>query len=85
MFTGFYKKTLKFYTLFLLSFVGYTQNNIIPFKVDSLFDFNKPKTLGLPVAKFKETITIFSPHKNSNKYNHSVVLFPFKEMLYAQW
>lgn len=85
MFKGFYKTILKFYALFLISFVGYTQNNIIPFKVDSLFDFNKPKTLGLPVAKFKETITIFSPHKNSNKYNHGVVLFPFKEMLYAQW
>lgn len=85
MIAGFNLKTLKFSIFFLISFLGYTQNDSIPFKVNNLFDFNKPETLGLPVAKNKETITIFSPNKNTNKYNHGVVLFPFKNMLYAQW
>jgi hypothetical protein len=61
------------------------QKSDVPFKVDSLFDFNQPKTLGLPFAKGLETFTIFSPKKNDNKYNHGVVLYPFKGMLYAQW
>ncbi|SFS39496.1 sialidase family protein [Lutibacter maritimus] len=85
MIAGFNLKTLKFSIFFLISFLGYAQNDSIPFKVDPLFDFNKPETLGLPIVKNKETITIFSPHKNANKYNHGVVLFPFKNMLYAQW
>ncbi len=85
MIKSFKIKKLKFYVFFLISFVGYSQNDSIPFRVDDLFDFNKPETLGLPVAKNKETITIFSPTKNENKYNHGVVLFPFKDMLYAQW
>jgi hypothetical protein len=32
-----------------------------------------------------ETIIIFSPKNSDNKYNHGVVLLPFKGMLYAQW
>jgi len=56
-----------------------------PFTVDSLFDFNQANTLGLSKPEGLETITIFSPSKKDNKYNHGVVLFPFKGMLYAQW
>ncbi|MBI9041008.1 exo-alpha-sialidase [Lutibacter sp.] len=85
MINSFNLKIIKFYTLFFISIISYSQNDTLPFRVDSFFDFSKPETLGLPVAKNKETITIFSPHKNSNKYNHGVVVFPFKDMLYAQW
>ena len=61
------------------------QEKDVPFKVKQLFDFDQPETLGLPFAKGIETATIFSPQENDNKYNHGVVLFPFKDMLYAQW
>jgi len=57
----------------------------VPFRVLQLFDHGQPETLGLPWAAGAETFTIFSPGKNDNRYNHGVVLFPFKGMLYAQW
>ena len=40
-----------------------------------------PETLGLEFAKDLETFTIFSPDSTENKYNHGVVLYPFKGML----
>lgn len=53
---------------------------------EGLFDFDNPYTLGLEFIKETETFSIYSPTKeNDNKYNHGVVLFPFKEYLYAQW
>ena len=79
------KTILKWYMIFFIIPISYAQEPISTFKVDSFFDFNQPETLGLPVAKNKETITIFSPQDVDNKYNHGVVLFPFKGMLYAQW
>jgi hypothetical protein len=57
----------------------------VPFEVSSLFDFGQPLSLGLPCADGAETITIFSPGRNDNKYNHGVVAFPFKGTLFAQW
>ncbi|MCB0533583.1 MAG: exo-alpha-sialidase [Saprospiraceae bacterium] len=57
----------------------------VPFKVLPLFDLVQSKTLGLPVPDRLETISIFRPDDDENKYNHGVVLFPFKGMLYAQW
>ncbi|WP_228530381.1 sialidase family protein [Tamlana sp. I1] len=68
-----------------LCIVLHGQEHIKPFKVDSLFNMNKPETLGLSYAKGLETITVFLPKNRDNKYNHGVVLFPFKGMLYAQW
>ena len=62
-----------------------SQEFSLPFKVDSLYNFNKPETLGLSFAKNVQSFTVFSPTKNDKKYNHGVVLFPFKDMLYAQW
>ncbi|MBN1379135.1 MAG: pectate lyase [Gammaproteobacteria bacterium] len=57
-----------------------------PFYVkQNLYDHTKPETLGLSFAKNAETITIFRPEEDSDKYNHNVVLFPFKGFLYAQW
>jgi len=71
---------------FLFStFFVFAQEDNFPFRVDSLFDFDQPETLGLNFAKGLETITIFRPEANVNKYNHGVILFPFKGMLYAQW
>lgn len=63
----------------------YCQERNVPFKVNSLFNFDQPETSGLPFAKGLVTITIFSPQESDNKYNHGVVLFPFKGMIYAQW
>ncbi|MEZ4883999.1 MAG: sialidase family protein [Chitinophagales bacterium] len=71
-----------FLVLCLLSCTSKTEK---PFEVDSLFDLEKPETLGLSFAEKRETFTIFSPKNEGNKYNHGVVLFPFKGNLYAQW
>ncbi|MCB0544714.1 MAG: exo-alpha-sialidase [Saprospiraceae bacterium] len=56
-----------------------------PFTVTVPYNFTKPETLGLPFAEGAETFTIFFPGPDDNKYNHGVVLFPFRGMLYAQW
>ncbi|HEY6142250.1 MAG TPA: sialidase family protein [Flavobacterium sp.] len=80
-----FKNSIRFFSLLLLVTNLCAQENEIPFKVNNLFDLNQPKTLGLPFANGLETITLFSPQDKDNKYNHGVVLFPFKEKLYAQW
>lgn len=71
-------------TLFF-TFALKAQKDSLPFEVDSLYNFSDPETLGLQFANDIETFSIFSPNANDNKYNHGVVLFPFKGMLYAQW
>jgi hypothetical protein len=81
----FYKNVLKLFPFLLITIASYGQENEIPFQVKPLFTLDKPETLGLSAAKGIETFTIFSPKANENKYNHGVVLFPFKGMLYAQW
>jgi hypothetical protein len=65
--------------------IMHCQENEAPFKVNALFNFDQPETLGLHFAPGLTTVTIFSPGESDNKYNHGVVLFPFKGMLYAQW
>lgn len=80
-----FKKNICFFSLLLLVTNLCAQETETLFKVDTLFDLKQPKTLGLPFANGLETITIFSPQDNDNKYNHGVVLFPYKEKLYAQW
>jgi len=79
------KHTITLLPLFILTVGLNGQTGDIPFIVSSLFDFNQPETSGLSFAKDLETVTIFSPGDNDNKYNHGVVLYPFKGMLYAQW
>ena len=79
------KNTFSFLCIFFLVINLYSQDSEVPFKVKSLFDLNQPKTVGLSFAKGLETITLFSPKENENKYNHGVVLFPYKGKLYAQW
>lgn len=78
------KKTFFFLAFLFLSFISYGQKDI-PFKVEPIFNMEMPETLGLEFAKGLETLTIFSPETNDKKYNHGVVLYPFKGMLYAQW
>ncbi|HMB99472.1 MAG TPA: sialidase family protein [Flavobacteriaceae bacterium] len=80
-----YKSIVKLHLFLLLTILLNCQKNNVPFKVNALFDLNQPETLGLSFAKEAETVTIFSPEESDNKYNHGVVLFPFKGMLYAQW
>jgi hypothetical protein len=80
-----HKTSIGFLLLLLLNTGLYGQESSIPFKVDSLFSPENPETLGLSYAEGRQTITIFSPQNTDNKYNHGVVLFPFKGMLYAQW
>lgn len=63
----------------------YAQTGELPFVVDSLYDLNQAETSGLQPIPEAETITIFAPNERQNKYNHGVVLYPFKGMLYAQW
>jgi len=80
-----HKTLVRLIPLLILVGVLQGQESDVPFKVHSLFHFDQPETLGLPFAKGRETITIFYPRNNDNKYNHGVVLFAFKGMLYAQW
>ena len=49
-----------------------------------LFDQSKPD-LGLQPAPGLETVSIFKPGANTDKFNNGVVLLPFKGRLYAQW
>ncbi|MGQ7946443.1 sialidase family protein [Flavobacterium sp. WC2509] len=79
-----HKKLILYIALFSTTLLS-AQTAEIPFKVNPLFDLKQPETLGLTFAKGAETFTIFSPKENENKYNHGVVLFAFKGMLYAQW
>ena len=72
-------------TLLFFNIVLNAQEPKIPFTVLPIFELNQPQTLGLSFAKDRETFTIFSPQDKENKYNHGVVLYPFKNMLYAQW
>jgi len=80
-----YKSSIKLVLLLFITGASHGQKNDIPFKVNPLFDPDEPNTLGLTFAKGVETFTVFSPGDNDNKYNHGVVLFPFRGMLYAQW
>lgn len=63
------------------------QDDNVPYQINKdLFDYSNAKTLGLKFAEGLETFTIYSPlNENDNKYNHAVVLYPFKKHLYAQW
>lgn len=79
------KKKASFFPFLFLVMSMFGQGNTAPFKVNSLFDLEQPKTLGLSFAEGVETISIFSPNEEGHKYNHGVVLFPYKGMLYAQW
>jgi len=79
------KNTITLLPQFFLVLSLHAQECDVPFKVHSLFNIKQPETLGLPFAKGLETVTIFAPKSNDNKYNHGVVLFPYKGMLYAQW
>ncbi|WP_348797743.1 sialidase family protein [Flavobacterium adhaerens] len=81
-------KNFKSIILFLLVLPNsnlLAQQKDMPFSVNSLFDFKQPETLGLEFAQGAETFTLFSPKETENKYNHGVVLFAFKGVLYAQW
>ena len=57
-----------------------------PFRVpDGLIDLADTNALGLPQAEHAETVTIFAPGEQDLKFNHGVVLIPFRGRLYAQW
>lgn len=64
----------------------HAQNPDRPFRIsNNLFDTTQVNTLGLSFAKGIATSTVFKPDATDYKYNHGVVLFPFKNELYAQW
>ncbi len=52
---------------------------------DGLLDLANTDTLGLDLAEGVETVTVFAPGDDDLKFNHGVVLLPFKGKLYAQW
>nr|WP_303649509.1 sialidase family protein [Asticcacaulis machinosus] len=49
-----------------------------------LFDPSR-QNLGLARATGTETVTIFTPMSDDDKFNNGAVLYPFKGRLYAQW
>jgi len=78
------RKKLLLFALLASHVLGRAQE--VPFFItDNLFDTTKVNTLGLSFASNNETSTVFSPKKGDYQYNHGVVLFPFKDYLYAQW
>lgn len=79
---------LFFSFLFILLFINpaLSQDLSAPFLVkDDLYNHNIINTLGLSFADSVETISIYKPNDETNKYNHGAVLISFKGMLYAQW
>ena len=69
----------------LLVCVPTARGQTAPYTVAAgLFDQGKPD-LGLQPAPGRETITIFKPRDDTNKFSNGVVLLPFKGKLYAQW
>jgi hypothetical protein len=64
----------------------FAQTEALPFDVqEGLFDQEQPDTLGLALAVGAETVSIFKPTDDTDKYGHGVILMPFKGHLYAQW
>ncbi|MFD2795236.1 sialidase family protein [Promicromonospora vindobonensis] len=62
------------------------QSDDPPFRVvDDLIDTTDTVALGLPQHEGAETTTVFAPGADDPKFNHGVVLMPFKGRLYAQW
>ncbi|SCL28273.1 Chitinase A, N-terminal domain [Micromonospora pallida] len=53
--------------------------------IAGLVDTTDPVAVGLPRAANAETITVAAPGDDDLKFNHGVVLMPFKNRLYAQW
>ena len=70
---------------FILTELFSCKDRTIPFRVDPLFDRSNPETLGLKSADGTESFNIFTPQEGDKAYNHGVVLYPFKNMLYAMW
>jgi hypothetical protein len=57
----------------------------VPYSIaPRLFDPTQPD-LGLRPASGMQTISIFKPGTDDDKFNNGVVLIPFKGKLYAQW
>ena len=73
-------------TFLSLNGIMCSQTGPAPFQVKSdLFDFSLPNTLGLSIAPGTETISIYRPGEDTDKFGHGVVLMPFKGYLYTQW
>ena len=56
-----------------------------PISTTVKLDPSQPETLGLDYLPGVETYTVFASDSNDLKYNHGVVLYPFKDKLYAMW
>ena len=56
-----------------------------PISITVQLDPSQPETLGLDYLSGVETYTVFAPDSNDRKYNHGVVLYPFKDKLYTMW
>ena len=52
---------------------------------DGLFDTSQPDTLGLAAHPETETLSVFKPGKQDNRFNHGAVVTRFKGKLYVQW
>lgn len=52
---------------------------------EGLFDETSMPTMGLREAPGAETITVFAPRDDTDKFSNGVQVYPFKGYLYAQW
>ncbi len=51
----------------------------------NLFDANNSNTLGLSMAPGAETVTVFSPTDDTDKFANGIVMIAFKGALYCMW
>lgn len=52
---------------------------------DGLFDQSQPQTLGLERVPGAETVTVFRPTDQSDKFSNGVVMAAFQGSLYCMW
>ncbi len=58
----------------------------VPFSVkENLFDQSNTNTLGLDYVSGVETVTVFSPTDDTDKFSNGVVMAAFKGSLYCMW
>lgn len=85
------KPILRLSALLCSAIISFTAMNTLaqtedPFIIkENLYDQDETDSLGLHMAEGTETITIFAPTEETDKFSNGVVLMAFKGWLYCQW
>lgn len=77
---------LSMIALVCISFLNASAQTDDPFIIkDGLYDQSETDSLGLFMAEGTETVTIFAPTEETDKFSNGAVLMSFKGWLYCQW